>query len=65
MHDNAEHINNTSRDMINEPGSVGEEMLPADAGEKNDKQAWNYAANKVQEDRTWWERIQNFFKGGT
>jgi hypothetical protein len=60
-----EHLSDSSRELINEPGSIGEEQLPIDAGDKNDKQAWTYAADKIDEDVTWWQRLRNFFKGGT
>lgn len=53
--------------MINEPGSIGEEQMPTENG-KNDKQDWNYAADKNQEDSTWWDQVQNFLRrhaGGT
>lgn len=60
-----EHISEVSGDMINEPGSIGEEQLPADFGKKNDKQPWTYAADEMEEDYTWWQRLRNYLKGGT
>jgi hypothetical protein len=60
-----ENINEQARELINEPGSIGEEQLPQDSVGKNDKQEWTYAADKVSEDITWWQRVQKFFRGGT
>lgn len=63
-----EQLNDTSRELINEPGSIGEETLPAGAAGKNDKQDWTYAADRNQEDSTWWDHIQKFLRrhaGGT
>jgi hypothetical protein len=59
-----EDLNDSARELMNEPGSIGEEQLPADAG-KNDKEEWTYASDKNFEDHNWWQRIQKYFRGGT
>jgi hypothetical protein len=59
-----EELNEDARNLMNEPGAIGEEQLPQDAG-KNDKQEWTYASDKNSEDITWWQRVQKFFRGGT
>lgn len=58
-------INEHAREMLNEAGAIGEEQLPQDNIGKNDKQEWTYAADKVQQDITWWDRVQKFFRGAT
>lgn len=57
-------LSDETHELMNEPGSVGEEQLPQDAG-KSDKHEWTYSADKNYEDFTWWQRIQRFFRGAT
>jgi hypothetical protein len=48
-------------DLTNEPGSIGEEQLPMDAGPKTDKHVWNYASDKSRGTFGTW--LKNVFGG--
>ena len=49
-------------DMLNEPGSIGDEQCPAYV-DKTDKREWDGASNKVKGDRIIPQRIKEFLNG--
>ena len=46
------NLTRPEHDLTNEPGSVGEEQLPAGI-EKTDKQEWTYSGRSRRKDSVW------------
>lgn len=63
MDKNEDRLNDETKKLINEPGSIGEESLPADGGEKTDKQAWDYTADKARREGSLGDLLHRFFGG--